>query len=288
MAICKPPGHFVAVIAGLCAVPALLFAQQAAPLQFNATQTNLTLHASNDVAVYYLVEQSTNLLSFAPWSLRLGDGGPSWSVGFDSAPEIFFRGRWFSLYAPGDMDGDGLDDVWELEHGLNPLDPTDAGHTNPATGLTWLQEYQTVYGRKTPKNEAISRELTVRLYPPDAIPVEAISRELSLRLYPIEVVRPEAISSEVSLYIGERAPNPLFPDVTSREVSLRLYPPEVVKAEAVTREVSLYLGERAPNPAYPDVVSREVSIRLYPPDDIRPEAISREISIYNGEAAPAN
>ncbi|MBI3881513.1 MAG: S8 family serine peptidase [Verrucomicrobia bacterium] len=40
-----------------------------------------------------------------------------------------------------DSDGDGIPDVWEIAHGLNPNDPTDAARDNDGDGLTNLQEY---------------------------------------------------------------------------------------------------------------------------------------------------
>ncbi len=41
-----------------------------------------------------------------------------------------------------DSDGDGIPDAWEIDHGLNPLDPTDASLINPDTGLTNLQTFK--------------------------------------------------------------------------------------------------------------------------------------------------
>jgi len=40
-----------------------------------------------------------------------------------------------------DSDGDGLPDWWELAHGLNPKDPSDAGEDPDQDGMTNLQEY---------------------------------------------------------------------------------------------------------------------------------------------------
>jgi hypothetical protein len=50
-----------------------------------------------------------------------------------------------ALWDDGDSDGDGIPNGWELAHGLNPTDPSDANQpsTNPwAHGLTNLQVYQ--------------------------------------------------------------------------------------------------------------------------------------------------
>ncbi|RXH58431.1 carboxypeptidase regulatory-like domain-containing protein [Granulicella sibirica] len=41
-----------------------------------------------------------------------------------------------------DSDGDGMPDEWEIAHGLNPFDPSDAALDPDGDGLTNLQEYQ--------------------------------------------------------------------------------------------------------------------------------------------------
>jgi hypothetical protein len=131
--------YLAAVLAGLLSAPMLATAQQPASLRFTSSQTNLTLHAANEVAHYYIVEQSTHLPSFAAWSVKLGNGGPTWNVAYDSGPAAkFLRAHWFSRYGPSDFDRDGMDEVWKLDHPgtLDPLNPVDAGYTNAATGLT--------------------------------------------------------------------------------------------------------------------------------------------------------
>lgn len=42
-----------------------------------------------------------------------------------------------------DTDGDGIFDAWEVDHGLNPVDPTDAGRIAPGQIITNLQAFQT-------------------------------------------------------------------------------------------------------------------------------------------------
>jgi neutral ceramidase len=54
----------------------------------------------------------------------------------------FYRVKSVPLSSPEDTDGDGMDDVYEIDKEyLNPLDPSDASRINSATGLTELQTY---------------------------------------------------------------------------------------------------------------------------------------------------
>src|ERR1051326_6085976 len=48
----------------------------------------------------------------------------------------------FDVRIPNDSDNDGMPDAWEIAHGLNPNDPSDADQDPDSDGLTNLQEYQ--------------------------------------------------------------------------------------------------------------------------------------------------
>ncbi len=85
----------------------------------------------------------TNGWSAQAW-LSGATGTTSWTdTNAPSAPARFYKVR--RLTQAGDDDGDTIPNGWEVAHGLNPLDPTDASQpsTNPwAHGLTNLQVYQ--------------------------------------------------------------------------------------------------------------------------------------------------
>ena len=55
-----------------------------------------------------------------------------------------------------DSDGDGMPDEWEIQNGLNPNDPNDAGLDSDNDELTNLEEYSTInsYGKSTNPNLA--------------------------------------------------------------------------------------------------------------------------------------
>jgi hypothetical protein len=94
--------------------------------------------------VYAADSLSANTLwSPVAW-MRGTDGQTSWTdqttVG---VTQRYYKAR--RLKQDDDEDGDLIPNGWEVDHGLNPLDPTDANQpsTNPwAHGLTNLQVYQ--------------------------------------------------------------------------------------------------------------------------------------------------
>src|SRR6516225_3162288 len=56
-----------------------------------------------------------------------------------NASQFFYRAQRIALAAPHDSDGDGIDDLWELANGLDPLDPSDAAQVAPGDTRTWLE-----------------------------------------------------------------------------------------------------------------------------------------------------
>lgn len=251
-----------------------------------------TLQAPANSAVYYVIHAGTNLARLQPWAMAKGSSGPSWQIPYTPGPQAaFFRAERISSYSPGDRDGDGMDDMYELDHPgvLDPLNPADAALDPDGDGLTHLQEYWLVYGCRTYYGEAISREVSTFNLDPKFN--DAISREVSL--WGQDKGFNEAISREVSYYGGEHPSHELYPDAISREVSL--WGQDQGFNDAISREVSLYGGERPGHPDYPDAISREVS--LWGQDQGFNDAISREVSVYNYlpgvipdscAAAPAN
>ncbi|MGJ8697320.1 MAG: Ig-like domain-containing protein [Verrucomicrobiaceae bacterium] len=97
-------------------------------------------------AYYYLLERSEGLEGFDDKvGMVLGVDGQGVLVDGEvsSGESTFYRVRRFIRGAPRDQDGDGIDDVYELERAgeLNPLDASDAGLDPDLDGLSYLEEY---------------------------------------------------------------------------------------------------------------------------------------------------
>src|SRR5882724_1787559 len=71
------------------------------------------------------------------WNLWLINGWTNSPANGQEAEIIMDRFE----FIPNDTDGDGMPDAWELAHGLNPNDPTDAARDDDGDGFTNLQEY---------------------------------------------------------------------------------------------------------------------------------------------------
>jgi hypothetical protein len=93
---------------------------------------------------YFLLEATPSLsVPLSPVSATLGaNGSQTFRQVSGGSASMFFRVQKAPLTSLNDMDGDGLPDVWELQHGLNPLDATDASRISTDGVHTWFQVYQ--------------------------------------------------------------------------------------------------------------------------------------------------
>ncbi|MBE7499890.1 MAG: Ig-like domain-containing protein [Verrucomicrobiales bacterium] len=102
-------------------------------------------HRAQADAYYLLLRGAAVTAIRQPVDARLGQAG---AVRLQDAASLsatgFYRVAEIPRDQPRDTDGDGIDDVWELERApqLDPLDPLDAGLDPDGDGLTFLQEYE--------------------------------------------------------------------------------------------------------------------------------------------------
>ena len=128
---------------------------QAQPLRIQGIQFqggDVAVDVNSVRELYYVLDRLDlpNGNTASPLDVKLGDLGTSRLV--DANPPStfsFYRAREFSLENPGDLDGDGIDDVYELtQPGLNPLNPADATTLIPfdgGTNATHLDAYLNNY-----------------------------------------------------------------------------------------------------------------------------------------------
>lgn len=196
---------------------------------------------------YFGWEHSPNLRSrWRMADMALGSPSPTFHFQVDPlVPRDFFRVRAIDKWSPGDVDGDGIDDLYELLNGLNPLDAADASEPSAANPLlTNLEYYRNRFG----------------LYEADGSPPrrEYFSEEVSMVLWP------SALSSEVSVFLNE-VPSPTV-------------------AEAISSEISVFLTDVA-SPTVTEVISAEVSVfKASAPLDLGAEAVSVEVSVFKATA----
>ncbi len=260
----------------------------AAPLRADPPPIPYTLTVQDGVfqftlqqssAMYFALERTPDLVQpFAKRKLALGTPGPVLQdTPATGAAQAFFRLKGIPNYAPDDSDGDGIDDIWELEHGLNPLDPADANLPSTTVGgMTNLQVYRAQFGFSSAKPQFYSREVSAFNF---GALISTPSREVSVFNFGAQFTSVEAISREVSVFNGQMPPVADFPQVYSREVSA--YNFGAAPTAAVSREVSVFNGERPPVADYPAVYSREVSVFNFGAQLTAVEAISREVSVLN-------
>jgi hypothetical protein len=108
------------------------------------TNGSVQIGFPGSVDSYFLLEATPSLNApLSPVSAMLGaNASQTFQQVSGGSASMFFRIQKAPLTSLNDMDGDGLPDVWELQHGLNPLDPTDAPRISTDGVHTWLQLYQ--------------------------------------------------------------------------------------------------------------------------------------------------
>jgi hypothetical protein len=210
---------------------------------------------------YYRLQHSDDLYGYSMLGMAQGMPGP---VFMHTPPpgtlKGFYRVQAIEGWAPEDTDLDGMDDLWELQNGLNPLDAADAAAPSvPNPPQSNLAYYRERFGL-TRVTEYLSAETSVYNSP------FAISAETSVYNFPnLTGASLEAVSSEVSVY--------RFTNVTGASL------------EAISAEVSVF--NTPPLASAPEAISAEVSVFNTPPLFVTPEAISNEVSVFNAYTPPA-
>ncbi len=244
----------------------------------------LELRTEQNSAIYYYLEQSSDLLSFGPFSMALGDAPAVWPLTVDPAfPYLFFRATGISVFAPNDTDGDYIDDLYELRHPLlDPLNPADADLPDPeGGGLTFLQVYRQRFGLGDEPPQVYSREVSAFNF---GAPLEAaLSREVVLFNFGAPHYAIEALSREITLFNGEGGPAPGdIPEVYSREMTAYNFGSPPQPGEVLSRELTVFNGDGGPSSAgIPEVYSREITTFNFGSPIASLEAISRELSVFN-------
>jgi len=249
-----------------------------------------------DPGKYYLLEYSEDLKNWVPADMSLGD--PSELEIVPGVQKGFFRAIPYGKHAPLDSDGDGIDDVYELNNPqfLNPLDPTDGSKLSPnGGGLTNYQVYLNLFQINSYKIlQRESREVSVFNFGSPSATFEANGREQSVFNFGSPSATVEANSREISLYNGEHVPYSDLLQIETREVSVFNFgaapgsnpgdpnsPP--ASAEVITKEVSVYNGQQVPYSDLLQIETREVSVFNFGSPSAPIEAISRELSVLNFE-----
>lgn len=106
----------------------------------------LRLEHESDPESYFVLYQGPVVTDLTrPVRLALGRAGPS-QIDYSPAASstVFLRLGRITRSAPLDLDGDGIDDVFELRHpaALDPLNPLDAGEDFDQDGVSNLAEYR--------------------------------------------------------------------------------------------------------------------------------------------------
>ncbi len=249
------------------------------PFTFTRDGEQLLLWVAPNPSYYFGFQHGTDLNIFTTNKLALGVPGPLFSyTASPSEPRCFLRAEAIDIWSPRDFDGDGIDDLWELQNGLDPMNPADAGLPsafNPS--LTNLEYYRHHFGL-TPVTEFYSRETSLfnRAY--------AISSEVSVFNNGSTGTSIEAISRETTVFNNGLAESGT--EVYSRETSVFNQGATGASIEALSRETSVF-NYGTPG-ASTEVLSRETTVFNYGATGASIEALSRETSVFNYGTADAS
>lgn len=264
---------------------AVIASSVAATLMIERTGVDtFDLQTPQNSAVYYFLEDSLDLETFDPFSMALGDTASVWEMNITpELPTRFFRATGISVFAPNDMDGDGIDDMYELRHPLlDPLNPHDAQMLDPeGGGLTFLQVYRQRFGLSSNPAQVYSREVTSFNF---GAPLEAaLSREVVLFNFGAPLFTLEARSREITIFNGDGGPAiDGFPMVHSREISAYNFGEAPQPGEVLSRELSVFNGAGGPAmEPIPQVYSRELTAFNFGSAPQPGEVLSRELSVFN-------
>jgi hypothetical protein len=189
---------------------------------------------------YYILLRGDAVTNIdTPAALRVPSGSPDVFTDDLQAPLSFFAVAQQDRSAPGDIDGDGMDDVYEFLHGLDAFDPTDASELDPGgSGLTNYQVYRILMGYDLIPGIVVSREVSTVNLGGTGASYEAVSREVSVVNEGGAGAAYEAISREVSVF-DEGGAGAVY-EAVSREVSVFNDGGAAEAIEAISREVSVW------------------------------------------------
>lgn len=114
-------------------------------------------HAANEIDYSYddLNRLQTVTRNDGPVVVYQYDAAGNFATqGVSNSPDT--DGDQLANFADPDDDGDGMPDAWEIQYGLNPLSPGDAGLDSDGDGLTNLAEYQANSNPLQPPNTSVA------------------------------------------------------------------------------------------------------------------------------------
>ena len=246
----------------------------------SAESLTVNFHLTPDLGSYYILDAGTSLTSLRPAMAYYGGSTNAWSwtLALGGSEPTFWAVQRIPAATPLDSDGDGLDDLFELTHGLNPLDPSDANHdshlvdadNNP---LTWLQAYHYNFINNIKVYDVVSREVSSFNFGQATATYEAISREVSVFNTPQPDVDQDGIDDAYELNHG------IGPAMVNQFSGFTDDFPN--NGGAPLTWLDLYHLTFGQTRTLYDTGSREVSVFNFGQPTANYEAISREVSVFN-------